>query len=412
MTSRALCRLTAPMVGTGLLVAAGATVSLGAAAATWVPTPILGAAWVGGAAGAGKVTGRLDASWSTRLIVPAIPVGGLLWATDAGVLFGLETVTTLAVGLVVFALVSNPTGRRVVATRAGGSCRRALTGMSLAGALVLTSTVPSGAWFAAVRGTPTRAQRNTGGIDLQASTHQWLTARGVEILSADGYDAIAAFLDTPDPTAPGATDPSTGALLGTPNTYRWRLLRGSSDADGILYSQLRDHLLNPWSHRGRQYVVGDSAAANTEKAFDEAVRLWTAADRGNAIYWLGAALHLVQDSCVPQHGWFGLGVYHHDYETWVRDNQEALAVSDAGIYQADFRVGGGHGGEDWSSGHPRGWADECAHRAFRNLPAASHPYPANPGPGDAQWATAPHLADVQRLSAGFIVFFADTVGAP
>lgn len=401
----------APMTGLGLLGVAALGVLLLSAAVPVLPSQILLVGWMAAAVLTGRVTRTIDASFTTRALVIGLPLAALAFLDHVGFPVGPETVATLVVGLVPFGMASGwsdwPT-RPLARPRA----RRLAPGVALAGSLLLTSTVPSGAWFAAVRGAPTQTQSNTGNIDLKVSTHQWFASQGVGILTADGNDAVAAFLATPDPTAPEATDPTTGAPLGTPNTYEWRLLKGAGDADGVLYSQIRDHLHNHWSHRGRQYIIGASAASNAEKAFDEAVRLWNAGDRGNAVYWLGASLHLVQDSCVPQHGWFGVGVYHNPYERWVNDNQDELAVTDAGIYRSDFRVGGGHGGEDWSSAHPRGWADECAHRAFANLPAATHPYPERPNPNDLQWATAVHVADVQRMSAGFVVFFFDTVGAP
>ncbi|MDE0803514.1 MAG: hypothetical protein OSA99_09340 [Acidimicrobiales bacterium] len=405
--------MSAPMTGLGLLSVSAIGVLLLSASAPVVPEHALLVVWITGAAIAGRVTRTIDASLVTRAMVLVTPVAMLASLRELGFPVGSEVVATLVVGLIPLAVASSPepaTSSRPQRSRR--RTRRFAPAAALVGALLLTSTVPSGAWFAAVRGTPTQTQTNTGGIDLQASTHQWLASQGVGILGADGNDVVAAFLSSPDPTAPEATDPATGTPLGSANTYEWRLLKGAGDADGVLYPQIRDHLHNHWSHRGRQYIVGASAASNAQKAFDEAVRLWKADDRGNAVYWLGAALHLVQDSCVPQHGWFGVGVYHHDYEKWVRDNQDGLAVADAGIYRSDFRVGGGHGGDDWSSSRARGWADECAHRAFENLPAASHPYPSNPNPNDLQWATANHVADVQRMSAGFIVFFFDTVAAP
>ncbi|MDE0805300.1 MAG: hypothetical protein OSA99_18525 [Acidimicrobiales bacterium] len=409
MSSPLQRHVAAPMTGLGLLAVSALGVLLLSASVPVLPSQILLGVWIATAVLAGRVTRTIGPSLATRALVVGLPLATVVLLRDMGFPIGAEAVATLVAGLVPFGMASG----RSHPTRLGRPrVRRLAPGLALTGSLLLTSTVPSGAWFAAVRGTPTQTQMNTGGVDLKASTHQWFAAQGVRILTADGHDAVAAFLATPDPTAPEATDPATGAPLGTPNTYEWRLLKGAGDADGVLYSQIRDHLHNHWSHRGRQYIIGASAASNAEKAFDEAVRLWSAGDRGNAVYWLGAALHLVQDSCVPQHGWFGVGVYHNPYERWVRDNQDALAVSDAGIYQSDFRVGGGHGGEDWSSSQPRGWADECAHRAFANLPAATHPYPANPNPNDLQWATAPHIADVQRMSAGFVTFFFDTVGAP
>ncbi len=130
------------------------------------------------------------------------------------------------------------------------------------------------------------------------------------------------------------------------------------------------------------------------------------------MYWLGASLDLVQDACVPQHNFFGVGDYHHDYERWVLVHQPELVAGSGGIYRTDFRQRQGHGGEAWSSSHPRGWVDECAHRSARQLRNASHPFPKHPTPTDPQWRTRAHVAAMQRLSAGYIAFFLEEVDGP
>lgn len=413
-SSRVVRSVTGMAVGFGLLVASAVTsMVIGARFAVLPDQAVLGF-WLAGSLGAGAVASTIDSSRFARIGTLALPAVGWWWLGAQGVALELELLATLAVGLVMFLAGATAATPRLRGSVAGARVVRrkvrAVGAMVLA--MVFVGSVPAGAWFTGVRSTPTKTQVNTGGIDLKVSTHQWLASQGMTILAADGHDAVAAFLATPDPTAPEATDPATGAPLGMPNTFAWRLLKGVNDADGVLYPQVRDHLHNHWTHRGRQYLLGPSAASNAEEAFGKAVGFWKVQDRGAASYWLGAALHLVQDACVPQHGWFGIGVYHQDYERWVRRHQDALAVGSGGIYQSDFRVHGGHGGDDWSSAHPRGWADECAHRAFANLVAASHPYPKVSRPTDKQWATAPHIADAQRLSAGFIVSFFDTVGGP
>jgi hypothetical protein len=128
--------------------------------------------------------------------------------------------------------------------------------------------------------------------------------------------------------------------------------------------------------------------------------------------WLGASLHLVQDSCVPQHNFFGIAINHTPYERWVKNHQAALAVKDGAVLASDFRVHGGHGGDNWSSAHPRGWADECAHRAAGILRSASANVPKVSSKADPQWRTADHVAFTQRLGAGYVKFFFDTVGGP
>lgn len=268
----------------------------------------------------------------------------------------------------------------------------------------------AGAWFGACRGKPTATQVAENGIDVKASTHQWFAAQAISVLRADGHDAVINFLESPDPMAPPAAW-SKGAPAGVTEPYAWRLIKGASDADCELYSQVPDHLHNFWSHRGRRMVIGGSAASNAEKSFDNALKAWQAGDRSTAMQWLGASLHLVQDSCVPQHNFFGVGVNHHAFEGWVREHQDQLAVTGGGaITAADFRQIRGHGGPHWSSAHPRGWADECAHRSAGVLRAASANPPKPSTANDPQWKTADHLAFTQRFGAGYLLFFFDKVG--
>lgn len=290
----------------------------------------------------------------------------------------------------------------------------------IAGVVVVTELVvgsgiidaPARAWIAGCRRKPTAVQATSNGVDYGASTHQWLAGRAIAILQADGSEPIRRFLSTPDPTAPAARVPRFGEPSGSTETYGWRLLRGAAEADCSLYRQVPDHLHNFWSHRGRRMIVGESAASNAEKAFSNATAAWRRGDRSLAMEWLGASLHLVQDSCVPQHNFYGIGINHSAYERWVLTNQEALAVGTGAIGADAFRVQRGHGGTNWSSSHPRGWADECAHRAAGGLRSASANPAKVPSKADPQWRTAEHVAYTQRLGAGFVVFFFTTVGQP
>jgi hypothetical protein len=232
------------------------------------------------------------------------------------------------------------------------------------------------------------------------------------ILKADGFDRISAFLETQDPTAPPARDRETGALTGATETFGWRILEGANDADCAFYSEVPDHLHNFWTHKGRHMILGESAASYAEKAFAKAVTAWEQDDRPVAMEWLGTSLHLVQDSCVPQHNFYGIGINHNPFERWVLKHQDALAVVDGAILGGTFRTERGHGGAAWSSAHPRGWADECAHHAAGALLAASANVPASTSKDDPQWRTAEHIAFTQRLGAGYLQFFFERVGEP
>lgn len=270
---------------------------------------------------------------------------------------------------------------------------------------------PVAAWSAACRGKTSAVKTAPNKIDTEMSTHQWFAVQAATILKNDGFQEISTFLDTPDPSAPPAKDRS-GKKTGKTETYRWRMISGAAAADCELYKQVPDHLHNFWSHKGRGMIVGNSAANYAEKAFDKAADAWKAGDRGAAMEWLGASLHLVDDACVPQHNFFGIGINHNPYELWVRSNHKKLAVDSGAILADTFRKTTGHGGPRWSSQHPRGWVDECAHHSAGQLVAASANVSKTPSPSDPQWRTADHIAFTQRLSAGYVEFFFKTVGGP
>ena len=270
------------------------------------------------------------------------------------------------------------------------------------------STVPAGAWIASARRKhSTDSMRQTGGVDLVIDTHQWFANQGIEILRADGAVSTVAFLDSPDPTAP-----TIPWHPGTQQNYRWRLLMGASDADGTLYPQIPDHFFNWWTHGGRQWIGGSSAATNAEVVYQRAIVAWQRGDRGTAMRWLGASVHLLTDACVPQHQFFSVNVYHHQFEAWVQLHQNELAVARSAIYRSDFRTKFAHGGSDWTSSHPRGWVDECAHRAAHQLQAATHSNPKQSKSTDPQWGTASLIADAQRFSAGYLAMFFEEVKGP
>ena len=275
------------------------------------------------------------------------------------------------------------------------------------------SIAPADAWIAgARRKVPTRAQLFGSGVDLSIDTHQWFASQAMLILRNDGYAQISDFFATADPSAPTARDHRTGRSLDHPESFAWRLMLGARDADGVLYPHVRDHFHNYWTHGGRRWITGSSAAENAQVSFEKAVGLWKNGDRSLAVYWLGAAVHLLDDACVPQHQFFLVNFFHHDYEAWVLAKQNGLAVSSGAILRQTFRTNDAHGGEGWESTFPRGWVDECAHRAMRNLRAASNPLPRVMSSSDKQWKTSRHVAETQRLTAGFMVLFFEQVGFP
>jgi phospholipase C len=281
----------------------------------------------------------------------------------------------------------------------------------LVGLSVVAGVAGAGAW-SVDEPAPTDPRMIAGnGVVESVDTHAFLIARGAEILGNDGHTAQASFLAAPDPTAPMARDAS-GASTGVRESYLWRVQLGSRDADRVLKHRfMPDHFFNWWTHSGKGLVAGPSAATYAEEQFAQAVHAWRSGRRSTAMYHLGAATHLVDDACAPPHEFF-LVPNHRAYEERMLAVQSTLSVHRGGIYQGDFRVDTGHGGPEWSSAHTRGWVDECAHRAAELVVNTAQPPPSDRAAMGRLDGTFAHFRDTQRLTAGYLQFFFDSVGGP
>jgi phospholipase C len=110
--------------------------------------------------------------------------------------------------------------------------------------------------------------------------------------------------------------------------------------DGVVWAdqdfKSREHFYNPYTHRG---LYGcKSSKQRFEKYYGCALVHWDCGDRDKALFYLGAAVHLVQDSTIPQHGSIRLLKGHRKYEQWihkVHDNFLPYSVSKGGIYYSN-----------------------------------------------------------------------------
>lgn len=95
----------------------------------------------------------------------------------------------------------------------------------------------------------------------------------------------------------------------------------------------REHFYNPYTHRG---LYGcKSSKQRFEKYYGCALVHWDCGDKDKAMFYLGAAVHLVQDSTIPQHGNVNLLKSHRKYEQWiykVHDDFLEYSVSIGGVY--------------------------------------------------------------------------------
>jgi len=323
----------------------------------------------------------------------------------------ITTPTLLAVespGVVAFSLLAGATLSALV--RSGlrlPTFGAAVAALAVAGWL---SVPAAGSWSVGEPRTSTPALVASNGIDVSVDTHAFLLQQGVAVLEGDGRAAGAAFFRSEDPNAPLRRTPQ-GVVTTRHESYLWRMQTGARDADRSLKaSAMPDHFFNWWTHSGKGSIAGRSAATWAEEQFSLAVAAWEGGDQSAAAYHLGAAAHLVDDACAPPHA-SPFVPNHRAFENWVMARQSTWAVSSGGIYRGDFRVTTGHGGDEWSSAHTRGWVDECAHRAAGFIVNAAQAPPDASSLG-SYGGTRPLLETAQRLTAGYLDFFLSSVGGP
>jgi phospholipase C len=281
-----------------------------------------------------------------------------------------------------------------------------LTAASLTG-----SVAGAGAWSVDEPGATDPRMVAGNGIVVDVDTHAFLIQQAAVILRNDHRPGIADFLTSPDPTAP-LRRTANGRPTAVHEDYLWRMQLGARDADRKLKAKdMPDHFFNWFTHSGKGLIAGPSAATWAEQQYTLAAQAWETGDKAPAMYHLGAATHLVDDACAPPHE--SLFVPNHRaYENWMMTRQNSIAVTRGGIYQEEFRVRTGHGGPEWSSSHTRGWVDECSHRAAELVINTAQRPPGDPASGGAYDNTFTQFRDTQRLTAGYVAFFFDSVGGP
>lgn len=207
---------------------------------------------------------------------------------------------------------------------------------------------------------------NTGIIPAQgvkgcSSTHFFINARAIQILFLDGHQFAARIL----------------------NKYKSDLNNGCSSADRGVRSVC--HHYNPVTGAG--LWKWPSAYQKCNDYLTQAKLLWLNGKFNDAIFWLGAAAHLVQDLCVPHHAACSLFEGHLDFENWIEKHKEQYAVFDGGIYDLGKTPG------EWVS------QNACFSMAYLNLICPESPVKDFDRAGDILVKRA------QRTTAGFFLYF-------
>ncbi len=106
-----------------------------------------------------------------------------------------------------------------------------------------------------------------------------------------------------------------------------------------------------------------------------------------AFFYLGAAVHLVQDLCVPYHSRNIILAGHHSYETWAEKHLENYLVTSGGMYNDTIQNAG-----EWVMINARASFDLFS--LVKNNSVKGY-----------HLATAAMLPRTQRTTAGFFHYF-------
>ncbi|WP_073163637.1 zinc dependent phospholipase C family protein [Desulfofundulus australicus] len=194
-----------------------------------------------------------------------------------------------------------------------------------------------------------------------SDTHVFCNEQGRIILYHDGYRDCA-------------------RLIGR---FATQLDAGVTWADRGLRSTT--HHFDP--RRGVGVWAWGNAAQKCRQYFDRALFFWHRGKYRKALFMLGAAVHLVQDACVPHHACCQLFDGHLDYEKWVKGRKHYYRVNSGGLYHL------GHTPEEWVA------ANAWVAREYYPLVRASS------GEESYHEATGVLLPRAQRSTAGFLLFF-------
>lgn len=201
-------------------------------------------------------------------------------------------------------------------------------------------------------------------VDRPSATHLYINQEALQILQGDGLTRQADFL--------------------AENLES--LQRGVSWADSG-WKNLA-HYFNPDSGCGMNLWPG--AAAECERYFSRALACWRRGQLRRSVFFLGAAVHLVQDLCVPYHAGAVPFSGHQVFEQWAEENRWRYRSE-----QGTCRRSGG----------PAGWVAANAREALAYLPELL----AGPDAAVFHRVTAAMLPLAQRTTAGFLVFFLEQV---
>lgn len=159
-----------------------------------------------------------------------------------------------------------------------------------------------------------------------SSTHSFCNNQGIIILQNDGYEHAARLF----------------------NRFINELNKGVTWADKGCRSTT--HHYNP--ETGRGFWLFPSSVQKCDLYYNRSIEFWRMGKQDRAIFLIGAAVHLVQDACVPHHSMCRMYNGHMQFENWVENHKNDYKVHSGGLYDrgqtplewiaANARVSGKH----------------------------------------------------------------------
>ena len=198
----------------------------------------------------------------------------------------------------------------------------------------------------------------------ERNTHHFCNQQSIEILKRDGLAKEALLFQS---------------HLGALNAGSSWCDRGFKNI-----SHYYDHAANT----GLWY--GPDAPSECRHYFRQAIKHWRRGRQEKALFYLGAASHIMQDLCVPHHA-AGLILQGHKYfEDWARHNYHEFTCNCDGIYHL--------------SCEPGDWVKKNARFSFTFLPQVVEEHEPS-----VEQAAQVLLQRAQRSTAGFLQFFLQAV---
>ena len=146
-------------------------------------------------------------------------------------------------------------------------------------------------------------------IKTLCEVHMYINKQAIEILKNDGFYEVHEFF----------------------KPYLESINKGVFWAD--LDFKSREHFYNPYTHRG---LFGcKNSRQDFRYYYGCALVYFDSGDKDMGMTYLGAALHLIQDSTIPQHANIKLLKDHRSFEQWIKavhNNLKNYEAFDQGIY--------------------------------------------------------------------------------